>query len=239
MPCIERFERSKGLTMDTAIKQPMCYGTVAEDVNECIILEDLRAHEFEMIDRFTDEVTVDHVRLVMQLLEKFHANSFALKDQQSQQFNEITSNLSELYIRQNDKTSRDYFNLMANSVLDALSSDEDTLIRSKITELFKKDAIDIAADCVAAKSIEPTAIITHGDICQNNIMFKYDECGKPSEARFLDWQMARYSSPVLDVVYFIFCCTTKQLRNAHYDELLHIYHASKSMLSAEKIPLGN
>lgn len=204
----------------------MCYRTIADDMNECVILEDLNA--FKMIDRFSEEVTADHVRLTMRLLGKFHAASFALKDQQLQKFNDLASNLSELYIRPNDKIARDYFNMMAKCILNALSSDEDAVVRSKVAELFKKDAIDIAADCVALKSIEPTAIVTHGDTWHSNIMFKYNENGKPIEARLLDWQMARCSSPVLDIVYFIFCCTTKDLRDAHYDEFLKIYHASLS-----------
>ena len=42
----------------------------------------------------------------------------------------------------------------------------------------------------------------------------------------LDWQVSRYCSPVLDLVYFIFVCTDKALRAKHYDEILNTYHRS-------------
>lgn len=228
MPYFRQFEQSKGVAMDGFIEYPMCYRTIDDDFNECVILEDLNVGGFKMIDRFTEDVTADHVRLVMQMLGKFHAISFALKDQQPKKFDELTLNLSELYIRKNDKQLRDYFNMMAKSVLDALSSDADAFLRSKVTKLFEKDAIDVAADCLDIKSNEPIAV-THADTWQNNTMFKYDENGKPIEVRLLDWQMVRAASPVLDIVYYIFCCTTKQLRDEHYDEFLMTYHGSLSL----------
>lgn len=37
-------------------------------------------------------------------------------------------------------------------------------------------------------------------------------------------------SPVLDLVYFIFASTDKQLRDEHYDDLIRAYHSSLSAL---------
>lgn len=48
------------------------------------------------------------------------------------------------------------------------------------------------------------------------------------DLRFLDWQIARYATPVTDVVYYIFCCTTKLLRDQYYDDMLQTYHTSLS-----------
>lgn len=55
-------------------------------------------------------------------------------------------------------------------------------------------------------------------------MFRYDDNLKPIEINLLDWQMSRYSSPIIDILYFMFLCTTKELRDAHYNESLNIYH---------------
>lgn len=46
----------------------------------------------------------------------------------------------------------------------------------------------------------------------------------------LDYQIARYVSPVIDLVYFIFASTDKPFRDAHYKELLKIYHSTLSKL---------
>lgn len=44
--------------------------------------------------------------------------------------------------------------------------------------------------------------------------------------RLLDWQIARYATPVTDLVYYIFCCTTKPLRDQYYEDMLQTYHGS-------------
>lgn len=71
------------------MEYPICYETITDDMNECIILEDLIARGFRMMDRFTEEVTADHIRLLMRILGKLHAVSFAIQDQQPQKFEEL------------------------------------------------------------------------------------------------------------------------------------------------------
>lgn len=41
-----------------------------------------------------------------------------------------------------------------------------------------------------------------------------------------DWQLARYASPAVDVLYFIFMSSDKPLRDQHYDHLIQAYHNS-------------
>lgn len=44
----------------------------------------------------------------------------------------------------------------------------------------------------------------------------------------MDWQLGRYSSPVLDISYFMFSSTDRKLREEHYDKLIKLYHNSLS-----------
>lgn len=59
-------------------------------------------------------------------------------------------------------------------------------------------------------------------------MFKscFFQRGTPDKIVLLDWQITRYCSPVLDLVYFIFVCTDGPMRAKHFDELLNLYHRS-------------
>lgn len=41
-----------------------------------------------------------------------------------------------------------------------------------------------------------------------------------------DWQITRYASPVIDVLYFIFMSSDKPLRDQHFDHLIQAYHNS-------------
>lgn len=208
------------------IEYPRIYGAVDVDLNETIFLEDLSIRNFSIIDRFTQDMTADHVRLIMHSLGKFHAISLSLKDQQSQKFDKLASPLVELFFRQDLKTIRDFYNSTVQTILKALPGEQDESLRSKVTNVFDKDVVDIAADCLNAESAAPASVIRHGDVWQNNIMFKHDEHGKPTEISLLDWQISYHSTPIADIVHFIFSCTTKELRDAHYDEFLQIYHTT-------------
>ncbi|XP_055302585.1 uncharacterized protein LOC129568559 [Sitodiplosis mosellana] len=236
LPILRQFEQSKGIQTHGFTEYPKCYLTVDVDINEGLIFEDLCERGFVTIDRRTEEVTVDHLRLVMQSLGKLHATSFALKDQQPDKFNEIVSNLSEVFIRADDPHLRECFTKQSQLVFDVLSAEEDVHLLAKVKRLFEKEAIDIAADCIDLKLTGPAYVIAYGDAWQNNSMFRYDDNGKPVEVCFLDWQTVRASSPIIDIVYYVFCCTTKELRDAYYDELLHIYHDS---LAAHMKRLGS
>uniref|UniRef100_A0A182M5W7 CHK kinase-like domain-containing protein n=1 Tax=Anopheles culicifacies TaxID=139723 RepID=A0A182M5W7_9DIPT len=50
----------------------------------------------------------------------------------------------------------------------------------------------------------------------------------PNTIKLIDWQLSRYASPVLDLVYFIFNCTDEELRSHSYQRLLSIYYNSLS-----------
>lgn len=228
LPCFRDFEESKGVTVEENgfIEYPKCYRTGDAELDECVLLEDLSVNGFKMIDRYTEEVEADHVYLIMEALGKFHAISFALKDQQPEKFQKFTSHFDEIFIRRNDPMMRDYFLGQSESFFKVLSSDEDAYLREKVKKFLETHPMDTAADCIELE--KQALVITHGDTWQNNTMFRYDDNGKPIEVSLLDWQISRYVSPIVDIIYFIFNCTTKKLRDAHYDGFLKTYHKSLS-----------
>lgn len=46
----------------------------------------------------------------------------------------------------------------------------------------------------------------------------------PCDLRFVDLQICRYASPVLDLVYLLFCCCTQEIRSRYYDQVIHEYY---------------
>lgn len=230
MPYFRKFEQSKGIISEENgfSKYPECYQTLDADLSECIFLEDLNQRSFRIIDKSTEALTAEHVNLVMHSLAKFHAISFALNDQQPEKFKELASNLTEVFFQTEDNFFKDYFNKQARTALDTVTSAEDIHFYNKVQKLLEKDAMNIAIDDLNAENIGSAVVISHGDTWQNNIMFKYDANGKPIDISILDWQISRCASPIHDIVYFIFNCTTKELRDAQYDNFLRIYHDSLS-----------
>lgn len=227
LPTLRQFEESKGVIIEENgfTEYPKCYHSVGIELSECLMLEDLGVRGFKTIDRVNENYTVEHVALVMRALGKFHAISFALKDQQGEIFKELTSKLSERFIRFDDPFKRVFFNKHAQAIFQVLSDEKDAHLLVKMRKLFERDAIDIAADCL---NTELGSVISHGDVHMNNIMFKYDTHGKPIDISLVDWQVSRHSSPIIDIVYFMFCCTTKELRDDHYDDMLKLYHETLS-----------
>lgn len=228
LPAFREFEQSKGVNIEENgfTEYPKCYRTVDFDVNECLLLEDLAIRNFSTIDRQTGVMTADHVNLVMQGLAKFHAVSFALKDQHPKQFDELTSKLNEVIFLESNIQLRFYLSEHANTVLKAVTAEKELL--AKVAELYKTEATDIAMECIDLQSTGSASVITYGDVWQTNVMFNYDSNGKPIEVSFVDWQITRHASPVLDIAFFIFCSTSKELRDTHYDQFLKTYHESLS-----------
>lgn len=44
------------------------------------------------------------------------------------------------------------------------------------------------------------------------------------DACLIDWQIMRYASPITDIMYYLFTCTTKDFRRDFYAEMLQVYH---------------
>lgn len=207
---------------------PECLNWHDIDMNECLVLEDLTVRGFKMIDHRKETITAKHVELVMRSIGKFHAISFALKDQQPEKFTKLKENLNEIFFEQKESPLKNYLDSLKQTVLNTVSGKRDEHLADRLTTLLSKDQFDIAVECVKSGPAEPHAVICHGDLWTNNIMFSYDDENQPADVSFIDWQITRYASPITDLVFYLFCCVSKELRDTHYDKFLRYYHESLS-----------
>lgn len=75
-------------------------------------------------------------------------------------------------------------------------------------------------------------VFSHGDLWANNVMFRYasfnDGCRRddllPVESKLVDFQLARYAPPALDVLTLIGNTTERLFRDEHLVKLLDIYY---------------
>lgn len=70
------------------------------------------------------------------------------------------------------------------------------------------------------------AVINLGDCWTNNFMFQYDEQGKPTKIKFIDFQLARATSRCSDLAYLIFTSVQVSALNSNLEKLLRTYHES-------------
>ncbi|KAF5272236.1 hypothetical protein FQA39_LY01318 [Lamprigera yunnana] len=208
------------------------YESSNDDMNEALILENMNKHGFFGVDRY-QSLNYEQTKLVLKEYGKLHALSFAMRLQKPAVFNELAENAQETYLH-NINTDHAYssfcdFLEKCFSVFDPIN---DHLLLMKL----KKWQINLRE--VVMKTIEtdfnnPYYVIGHGDCWINNFLFKYENARlEPKGVCFLDWQFSRLGSPVLDISYFLFCCTDKEIRRK-YDNLIKEYYNSLSSFLRE------
>lgn len=65
-------------------------------------------------------------------------------------------------------------------------------------------------------------VVSHGDLWVNNCMFKY-KFSKPTDCKFIDYQLSRFSPPAFDLVQLIFINSTDNFRVIYLDDVLNTY----------------
>lgn len=191
------------------------YLAECNDDDSIIIMEDLRDINFKNWNKFKP-IDYDHASLIMATLGKFHAISIAMKLQKPELFKKISTMKEIFYTFRNEKSVERLQKMIQKLVEVAPQNDQ----IHRIYDNIKNEVLM----CVDFEAAEPFSCITHGDCWTNNFLFHYDKNGHPDDIVLIDWQASRYSSPVLDLVYFLFISSDKELRGKYYDQLMDVYH---------------
>lgn len=173
LPTFVRFQQDKGLSeSDSFVSFPKAY---ASEVNHesgtyTLIMEDLRPKNYEMWPR-EKVIPLDHELFVMRELAKFHAISFAMKDQRPDQFEEfkqMKDNFGELLFR---GKLRSFMNRTVERAAEVLKNPD----HKKYMENFRKTYVEIVDEYLTGASSKEFANIGHGDCWNNNFLFKHDD----------------------------------------------------------------
>ncbi|KAK3907716.1 Adenylate cyclase, partial [Frankliniella fusca] len=193
----------------------------------CVTLEDFRPRGFGPPDR-TKPLDLDHCRLVTKQLAKLHAAGFLLKHQQPEKFEALRAPLANLFdsegMRENFKPFMKDIVRMPEMLVDKWPED------SEIYRVMRK-ACDTAYENFSIM-VEPRTwpndgegcCLVHGDCQVNNVAFKYDEAtGRATDCLLFDFQIVHLASPTVDLVRILVVSTDRELRAAHFDDLLRGY----------------
>lgn len=188
-----------------------------------IIMEDLRDSGHRMYDKYKP-INYEHSKVFLAALGRFHALSFAMKAKRPEQFEKFKE-LDDFFT--GEGIDGNFIGFLEGSVLKAADclDANDLKSREKVQKLAQ-NLLDNMKFCLQPDAAEPFAVVTHGDCWFNNFVFHYKKKDLPDEIALIDWQVTRYCTPVIDLVYFFFICTDQNLRLKHFDELLNIYHNS-------------
>ncbi|XP_051158251.1 uncharacterized protein LOC127279758 [Leptopilina boulardi] len=202
---------------------PIYYGSCKTKGDEVLILEDvsyrgLRAKKSKLLD-------YSHAVMALKHLAQFHAYGFILRVKKPELFEKTIKTIKEPAFFESDDYTKQYGKL-CDVAIKAIEN-EGTYYVEKINK-FRNNVFKYCLYDTNGSNAEPFATITHGDFWTNNMLFKYNENSEPEDFCFLDFQMYRYASPILDIVYMLFICCTYEMRQIYYDELLKEYYKSFS-----------
>lgn len=82
-------------------------------------------------------------------------------------------------------------------------------------------------------------VICHGDLWINNLMFRYNNDNEVDSVKFVDLQTLRYTSPVIDILHFLYTSTELPVREQYMEQLLDDYVDSLHATLCRFIPNKN
>ncbi|XP_068213277.1 uncharacterized protein [Palaemon carinicauda] len=204
-----------------------------------LFLNDLRALKFQLYDRKMG-LDLPHTRLVLSELARLHAISHVLQNKRpkrslSQDFKFL---LWEWFTY--SKKLKSSFEVLVSGGLITASLMAKEVGRDKVSEWFKEKSstgVAMLAEQLVCDSSK-FKVIGHGDCWINNLLFKYDDRGLPTDIVLLDLQFCRQSSLATDLSYFFFTSLEKTDRNERLEELLTTYYDSfKTVVEAALLPM--
>ncbi|XP_068081478.1 uncharacterized protein [Anabrus simplex] len=184
-----------------------------------IVMEDLRQSGFTLATRQLG-FDLAHCTLAMKTLARFHASSLALYDK-----NPEAVKCFSCPVRAD---SREILTPFYQNALRSLGKEvakwpgfEEYVpkLNKLVDTIFHR-----VSECYTRKEGELN-VLCHGDTWCNNMMFKYSN-STPEDMRLVDMQLSHFSSPALDLHYFLYSSASEEVRINHIDSLLQIYHAS-------------
>ncbi|XP_063932837.1 uncharacterized protein LOC135144713 [Zophobas morio] len=216
IPTFTNFQQEMGFESDILKSLPTCYLTRNFENNEALILENLKARGFEMANRKIP-LTFLQVRLVLEGYGKWHAFSLALRYKQPETFKRLVKNYGNMWSTYISQVKMAHIFFQYYEEVRKFWEDDKNV--ASIT--FSESEVTSILMSLVFEDLDH-AVILHGDSWTNNFMFK-EQSGKPVDMSLIDWQLSGFSSPILDLSFFIYpCVDTEKYKNV--GQLLKIYY---------------
>lgn len=206
-----------------------CLVTHRDGENDFLALENLNNYGYFTTSR-QEAMNIDVCRLIMRTFGRFHGLSFVMRDQSPKKFEELSTVLTENYYAARLKPwYQDFIKTQIEIALDAVGKIYGGTIIEKRAKKFLSDGELYDKMVKLTHTTNRYSVIGHGDCWTPNFLIhstKLDGRDVPVSAKMIDFQLARFASPVIDIAFFIYSCTTEDLRTQYYDDLIKNYHES-------------
>ncbi|KAK7078254.1 hypothetical protein SK128_027800 [Halocaridina rubra] len=208
------------------LKLAKCYAFDLTFGRENLFLNDLRKEGFSMFDR-KKGLDKEHMTLVLEELGRFHAASIIAQETLGEPLEIKFDFLNTDFVEMCENSEMSFSDMLGHfissgvSILEKVGGYSDTI---NWLNAIKPTACDIFRETTTQKP--PFDVVCHGDCWNNNILFRYDEIGRPVDVRLLDLQMYRKASPATDLNYLMYTSLNGPDRKSNLDTYITLYHSS-------------
>ncbi|EDV58451.1 uncharacterized protein LOC6542854 [Drosophila erecta] len=191
-----------------------------------MILEDLAPCKFVNADR-VKQLDMAHTKLTLEMLAKFHAAAIVLQERHP---NLLTKCFYTHFFSRDKKAYSEVFAGLFRAFLRFIDGqpnlknaygDKLHQLRTHIME-YGARAYDVNASDLST--------LNHGDCWTTNIMFQYDDAGKPRSVVAIDFQFSNCTSPAIDLHYFFTTSLREEVRDKEPELVEHHYKALRANL---------
>ncbi|XP_076643846.1 uncharacterized protein LOC143354036 [Halictus rubicundus] len=202
----------------------------------CLVMEDLATIGFRMADRQAG-LDLDHSLLAIRGLARFHAASVALCEKEPKQKSKYRKGIFNEEFPEDLTT---FFTLGCAALATEIEKWPELGKRyaDKVRSLTNR-IYELGISAVKRRGDE-FCVINHGDFWVNNMLFKYDENSKPVEHIFVDFQVCVYTTPAIDLQYFLHTSPSEEVYENHKDglivEYLHTLTSTMKQLNCKTPP---
>ncbi|XP_049838085.1 uncharacterized protein LOC126282472 [Schistocerca gregaria] len=194
--------------------------SVAADDNAVLLLENLASSGYRMADQMAG-LDLPHARMLVRKMAQFQASAVALRLLKPEVFKNVIEGKCKFDSMPPEEQKR-FSDVMVEHMC---RLPEIAPFKDKVKAAFERLS-DLPFAKLWAEVVEPFASLSHNDLWVNNMVFRYEDSEKPTDVKFFDFQTLTYSSPVRDLVFFLYTSLRYDLVRNSVDELTDAYYES-------------
>merc|ERR1712013_190706 len=233
LPGIKEFLSAKGVPdlLPNFCSAP--YSSWTED-DKILIMQNLKDEGWRDAVNKKAGLDIEHVRAAIKWLATFHAITYAFLEEYDGGIEQAKQDFDIFFWSFDgmvdwDKEVAPFRAVGNNGQRDMFKSFEDENSEGKYSRFLEEiiaKHLDLRTAAMKVRDHQKYKLrtICHGDAWFNNMMFKYDDEKKLGDIIFIDFQIPGYLSPAIDLAYFLYLSTTKEVRSKYLDHILTLYH---------------
>ncbi|XP_037817353.1 uncharacterized protein LOC119607483 [Lucilia sericata] len=202
----------------------LCAKTIYVDYErDAIIFEDLAVRDYTMANRL-EGMDEKHLKLCLRKLAKMHATAAVLNEQQSGSLEKYCHGIFNRHVNCYGVFFENVIRVCAKYA--GSCPQLGSYYKDKLLELIPYVA-EYATRCYDLNPTRYFETLNHGDMWTNNVMVLYNDVQNKTDVKdilLIDFQYCNWTSPAIDLYYFL--CTSSQddLLFNHQPKLIQYYH---------------